>query len=158
MFVFDIHNCNNTKLSVESWTGNNTFPRPLKASWGSRCGWERGVYSVTRFRFQGHQDVWSGDCRVRRLSNTEQSRDGIGLQLPAPGWRPGYLLKLALLEVILGESTKIKTQTRMNRSQFGILLITLTSLQGLAPLYIAGLKQRKGYCYSYSGFRSYAWE
>lgn len=62
------------------------------------------THKVTWFRFHGQQNVWSGDCRVRRLSDTEQSGDGIRLKLLSSGWRPRYLLKLALFKMVLRES------------------------------------------------------
>lgn len=68
-------------------------------------------YLVTWFVFQGQQDVLGGNCRVRRVSNTKQSRYGIGLQLLSPSWRPGDLLKLAQLKVILRETRKVYTDT-----------------------------------------------
>lgn len=68
-------------------------------------------FSVTWFVFQGQQDVRGGDCRVRGVSNIEQGWDGIGLQLLSPSWRPGNLLKLALLKVILGEKKNRKVHT-----------------------------------------------
>lgn len=61
-------------------------------------------YSVTWLSFHGQQDVRGGDCRVWRLSNTEQSGDSIGLQLLSSSWRPRYLLKLALFKMILWQT------------------------------------------------------
>lgn len=70
------------------------------------------------FRFHGLQDVrrdrgvcgvwgvrgdWNGACAVRTVSETEQCGDGMWLQLLPTGRRLGYLLKLALLKMILTE-------------------------------------------------------
>lgn len=63
-------------------------------------------YIMTWFWFHGQQDVRGRDCGVGRLSEAEQSGDGIRLQLLPSSRRPRNLLKLAGLKMILEVGTR----------------------------------------------------
>lgn len=56
----------------------------------------------TCLRLCGVKDEGRADGWVGRLPEAEQGGDGVGLQLLAPSRRPGDLLKLTLLEMVLG--------------------------------------------------------